>query len=70
MVGDADVEEVVTGDNGVLAGLAAGGVIAVHSTVHPNTCRQLAVTAARRTFRCSTPRSAAVARRPPPAGCW
>ncbi|TDH57355.1 NAD(P)-dependent oxidoreductase [Mycobacterium eburneum] len=46
VVGDADVEEVVTGDNGVLAGLAAGGVIAVHSTVHPNTCRQLAVTAA------------------------
>ncbi|MEZ0366895.1 NAD(P)-dependent oxidoreductase [Mycobacterium sp. pUA109] len=46
VVGDADVEEVVTGDNGVLAGLAVGGVIAVHSTVHPNTCRQLAETAA------------------------
>ncbi|MFC5754714.1 NAD(P)-dependent oxidoreductase [Actinomadura rugatobispora] len=48
VVGDADVEEVVTGENGVLAGLAKGGVIAVHSTVHPDTCRRLAATAAER----------------------
>lgn len=28
--------------DGVLAGMAPGGVIAVHSTVHPDTCRRLA----------------------------
>ncbi|MGW3651154.1 NAD(P)-dependent oxidoreductase [Streptomyces sp. NPDC000878] len=39
---DADVEEVIVGDEGVLAGLRQGGVIAVHSTVHPDTCRRLA----------------------------
>jgi 3-hydroxyisobutyrate dehydrogenase len=36
---DADTEEVV---GAVLGGLAAGGVIAIHSTVHPDTCRRLA----------------------------
>jgi 3-hydroxyisobutyrate dehydrogenase len=46
VVGDADVEEVVGGDNGVLAGMAEGGIIAIHSTVHPDTCRRLAETAA------------------------
>jgi 6-phosphogluconate dehydrogenase len=45
VVGDADVTEVVTGETGVLAGLKPGGVIAVHSTVHPDTCRQLAAQA-------------------------
>ena len=45
VVGDADVEEVATGDEGLLAGLAPGAVIAVHSTVHPDTCRELAATA-------------------------
>ena len=42
VVSDADVEEVVAGERGVLAGLGAAGVIAVHSTVHPDTCRRLA----------------------------
>ncbi|WP_024440898.1 NAD(P)-dependent oxidoreductase [Mycobacterium sp. UM_WGJ] len=42
VVGDADVEEVVRGDSGVLAGLQPGGIIAIHSTVHPDTCRRLA----------------------------
>lgn len=42
VVSDADVKEVVTGERGVLAGLGAAGVIAVHSTVHPDTCRRLA----------------------------
>src|SRR5215211_604217 len=42
VVGDADVEEVATREQGVLAGLSDGGVIAVHSTVHPDTCRTLA----------------------------
>jgi 3-hydroxyisobutyrate dehydrogenase len=46
VVSDADVEEVVTGEGGVLAGLGPGGVIAVHSTVHPDTCRRLADQAA------------------------
>jgi 3-hydroxyisobutyrate dehydrogenase-like beta-hydroxyacid dehydrogenase len=48
---DADVEEVVTGSGGVLGGLRAGGVIAVHSTVHPDTCRRLAAEAAARNVR-------------------
>jgi 3-hydroxyisobutyrate dehydrogenase len=41
VVDDADVEQVVTGPDGVLAGLRRGGVIVVHSTVHPDTCRRL-----------------------------
>ncbi|MFI6377151.1 NAD(P)-dependent oxidoreductase [Streptomyces sp. NPDC050546] len=48
VVDDADVEQVVTGPDGVLAGLRRGGVIAVHSTVHPDTCRRLETSA--RTF--------------------
>src|SRR5437763_7759081 len=48
VVADADVEDVVLRDDGVLAGMAAGGVIAVHSTVHPDTCRRLAEQAASR----------------------
>ena len=46
VVGDADVDDVVTGENGVLSGLEPGGVIAIHSTVHPNTCHRLAEMAA------------------------
>jgi 3-hydroxyisobutyrate dehydrogenase-like beta-hydroxyacid dehydrogenase len=46
VVGDDDVREVLTGDDGVLAGLASGGVVAIHSTVHPDTCRGIARTAA------------------------
>ncbi|MES5817648.1 NAD(P)-dependent oxidoreductase [Streptomyces sp. RG80] len=42
VVDDADVEEVLTGASGILAGLRRGGVVAVHSTVHPDTCRRLA----------------------------
>ncbi|MGI5460394.1 NAD(P)-dependent oxidoreductase [Streptomyces sp. CA-249302] len=42
VVDDADVEEVLTGEHGVLAGLRKGGVVAIHSTVHPDTCRRLA----------------------------
>jgi 3-hydroxyisobutyrate dehydrogenase len=49
VVSDADVEEVVAG--GVLAGMGTGGVIAVHSTVHPDTCRRLADQAAARGVR-------------------
>ncbi|MET7685279.1 NAD(P)-dependent oxidoreductase [Streptomyces sp. NPDC005423] len=42
VVDDADVEQVTTAADGVLAGLRAGGVVLVHSTVHPDTCRRLA----------------------------
>ncbi len=42
VVSDADVRDVVTRPDGILAGLATGGVIAVHSTVHPDTCVELA----------------------------
>jgi 3-hydroxyisobutyrate dehydrogenase len=41
VVADADVEQVLTGPQGVLAGIAEGAVIAVHSTVHPRTCQRL-----------------------------
>ena len=47
VVGDGDVREVLDGDDGVLAGLAPGGIVAIHSTVHPDTCRAVAESAAR-----------------------
>jgi 3-hydroxyisobutyrate dehydrogenase-like beta-hydroxyacid dehydrogenase len=46
VVGAADVDEVATGDHGLLAGLRPGSVIAVHSTVHPKACQLLAEKAA------------------------
>jgi 3-hydroxyisobutyrate dehydrogenase-like beta-hydroxyacid dehydrogenase len=46
VVDGADVEDVVLRSDGVLAGMAPGGVIAIHSTVHPATCRQVAEVAA------------------------
>jgi 3-hydroxyisobutyrate dehydrogenase len=42
VVGDADIEEITGGQDGLLAAMKPGGIIAVHSTVHPNTCRSLA----------------------------
>lgn len=42
VVGDDDVRQVLDGDDGVLAGLAEGGIVAIHSTVHPDTCREIA----------------------------
>jgi 3-hydroxyisobutyrate dehydrogenase-like beta-hydroxyacid dehydrogenase len=39
---DADVQEVLLGSRGVLAGMAPGGVVAIHSTVLPDTCASLA----------------------------
>jgi 3-hydroxyisobutyrate dehydrogenase-like beta-hydroxyacid dehydrogenase len=47
VVGDDDVREVLTGGTGVLAGLKSGGIVAIHSTVHPDTCRDLAESAAK-----------------------
>ncbi|OBB69886.1 NAD(P)-dependent oxidoreductase [Mycobacterium sp. 852014-50255_SCH5639931] len=46
VVGDADIDEIASGERGLLAAMEPGGVIAVHSTVHPNTCRELANEAA------------------------
>jgi 3-hydroxyisobutyrate dehydrogenase-like beta-hydroxyacid dehydrogenase len=48
VVGDADVESVVLGAGGVLSGMAPGGVVVVHATIHPDTCRLLAERAAER----------------------
>ncbi|MFT5200934.1 MAG: 3-hydroxyisobutyrate dehydrogenase-like beta-hydroxyacid dehydrogenase [Candidatus Aldehydirespiratoraceae bacterium] len=42
---DAAVMEVVSGENGILDSCAAGTTIAVHSTVHPDTVRDLAALA-------------------------
>jgi 3-hydroxyisobutyrate dehydrogenase len=46
VTGDSDVEGLTGGERGVLAGLKQGGVLAVHSTVHPSACRALATKAA------------------------
>jgi 3-hydroxyisobutyrate dehydrogenase len=46
VVGDDDVKQVLEGDIGVLAGMQPGGIIAIHSTVHPETCREIAKMAA------------------------
>jgi 3-hydroxyisobutyrate dehydrogenase len=48
VLADADVEQVVAGPDGLLAGMRPGGVIAVHSTAHPDTCAALAARAAER----------------------
>jgi 3-hydroxyisobutyrate dehydrogenase len=42
VVGDADVDQITGGTHGVLAAMKPGSVLAVHSTVHPDTCRRLA----------------------------
>ncbi|MGO9926679.1 MAG: NAD(P)-dependent oxidoreductase [Mycobacterium sp.] len=42
VVGDADIDEITGGEHGLLAAMKPGSVIAVHSTVHPSTCRELA----------------------------
>lgn len=41
VVGDADVDDVLLGNDGALAGMAPGGIVVIHSTVHPHTCRRL-----------------------------
>jgi 3-hydroxyisobutyrate dehydrogenase-like beta-hydroxyacid dehydrogenase len=38
---DDDVRQVLVGPDGIVSGLAAGTVVAIHSTVLPQTCRQL-----------------------------
>jgi 3-hydroxyisobutyrate dehydrogenase-like beta-hydroxyacid dehydrogenase len=46
VVGDDDDKQVLDGDTEVLAGPAAGGIVEIHSTVHPDTCREIAKSAA------------------------
>ena len=48
VVADADVEDVLLRSDGVLAGMSPGGIVAIHSTIHPDTCRRLAEHAAER----------------------
>ena len=48
VVADADVEDVILRSDGVLAGMSNGGVIAIHSTVHPRTCQRIAEEASRK----------------------
>jgi 3-hydroxyisobutyrate dehydrogenase-like beta-hydroxyacid dehydrogenase len=43
---DADVRDVVLGPEGVLAGLCAGSVLLIHSTVSAATCREIEAQAA------------------------
>ena len=64
---DADVEEVVLGAEGVLAGMAAGGTIAIHSTVSPGLCARLADEARPHGVAVL---DAPVSARPPISGCW
>jgi len=45
---DQDVRQVLQGDHGVLAGCRPGTIIAIHSTIQPATCRELAAAAAER----------------------
>jgi len=45
---DAHVEAVLLGENGALAGMAAGSVIAIHSTVQPGTVERMAEAARER----------------------
>jgi 3-hydroxyisobutyrate dehydrogenase-like beta-hydroxyacid dehydrogenase len=42
VVDDAGVEEVLGGADGVLAGMQPGGIVVIHSTVHPDTCLRIA----------------------------
>jgi 3-hydroxyisobutyrate dehydrogenase-like beta-hydroxyacid dehydrogenase len=48
VVNDAQVEEVVLGDDGVLAGAHPGTIVAIHSTVHPDTITRVAARARER----------------------
>lgn len=48
VVADADVTDVLLRPDGVLAGMDAGGLLMLHSTIHPETCRLIADAAADR----------------------
>src|SRR5712692_8618323 len=46
VVDDAQVEAVVMGDDGIIAGARPGCVIAIHSTIRPATVRKIATESA------------------------
>jgi 3-hydroxyisobutyrate dehydrogenase-like beta-hydroxyacid dehydrogenase len=46
VVDDAQVEAVMLGDNGVIAGAGAGCVVAIHSTIRPATVRKISAACA------------------------
>lgn len=46
VVNDAQLEEVVLGENGVLSTAKPGSIIVIHATVHPKTCQKIAEQAA------------------------
>jgi 3-hydroxyisobutyrate dehydrogenase len=48
VVDDAQVEAVVFGDDGILAGARPGSIIAIHSTIRPATVRKIAAACAAR----------------------
>ena len=66
---DADIEEITAGRRRARR-LAAGGVIAVHSTVHPDTCRRLAERAADAGRPLIDAPVSGGAPAAPRAGCW
>ena len=72
VVDDAQVEVVVTGPGGVLEGARSGTIIAIHSTISPETARRLAAVAGKKASMSSTRRSAAVkpARATNPSATW
>lgn len=48
VVADADVEDVLLRSDGALSQMAPGGIVVIHATVHPDTCRRLAEEAGKR----------------------
>ena len=46
VVGDDDVRGLAYGDDGLLAHMSPGDTLVIHSTVHPDTCRELGERAA------------------------
>ncbi|HSU90062.1 MAG TPA: NAD(P)-dependent oxidoreductase [Sporolactobacillaceae bacterium] len=48
VVDDAQVEAVVMGDHGIIAGARPGSIIAIHSTIRPSSVRKIATESARR----------------------
>ena len=48
VVDDAQVEAVVMGEDGIIAGARTGSIIAIHSTIRPATVRKVAIEGARR----------------------
>lgn len=46
VIGDDDVRGLAEGEQGLLANMKPGGILVIHSTVHPDTCRDLAEQAA------------------------